>query len=207
MSSAPGGCRAGQGPRPGIQTGPPLDPATIPAGQARPRAGGVGVRVGWRLSGLGSRYRTDPRSDIPPVTRSRRGPPRDVPLIAVGAVCVAFIAVLVLLWQRGHLVAQSTAPHAVTYRTEGTAATTTVVFRSPTGTKKEGGVVIPLTTASDGSLGRHFTMYAGTPLSLSVKNETAVGSVTCIIEIDGAETDRQTSNDPFATATCHSSVH
>ena len=154
--------------------------------------GSAGTVAGWcdvRLTG-----RSGPVRD------------RDVPILAIAAVCIAVVAVLVAVWQRGGLVATSATRHVVTYRTDGTAATTTVVFRSPTGTKRETGVVIPLTTLSDGSMGRHFTMYAPTPVALSVTNETATGSVTCIIEIDGVETSRKTSNEPFGTSSCQGTL-
>lgn len=138
--------------------------------------------------------------------RSGRARQRDVPLLTIVTVVIAVVAVVVLLWQHGGRFVQSATPHGVTYRTEGTAATTTVVFRSPTGTKRETGDIIPLTTAADSSIGRHFTMYTGTPLSLSITNETGAGSVTCVIDADGTELDRQTSTDPFGTVTCHSSL-
>ena len=136
--------------------------------------------------------------------RSRQTRQRDIPLLTVVAIVIAITAVLVLLWQRRHQVAQSTAPHGVTCRTEGTAAATTVSFQSPTGTVRETGDAIPLTTPSDSSLGRHFTMYGGASVRLSVKNEAETGSVTCVIEVDGVDKARQASNDPFGTATCHS---
>lgn len=110
-----------------------------------------------------------------------------------------------MLWQRSGHLTPSTTLHEVTYRTEGTAATTTVVFQSPTGTKRETGDVIPLTTAADNSIGRHFTMSTGS-LSLSITNEAGTGSVTCVIEVDGVELDRRTSTEAFGTASCHASL-
>ena len=131
---------------------------------------------------------------------------RDIPLVSVIAISAAAIGVLLLFWQRGHLVVQSTAPHGVTYRTEGTAKATTVVFLSATGIKKQTGVVIPLTTAADNTIGRHYTLYGGQAATLTVTNETGDGSVTCVIEIDGIQSDRQVSNTPYGKAECHATI-
>jgi len=141
---------------------------------------------------------------MPPSRRGSRH--REVPLITIVAVAVAIAAVLSLLWLRRGSVDSSTRPHSVTYRTEGTAATTTVVFWSPNGTHKETGAVIPLTTAADNTLGLHFTMYSGNSADLTVRNETGIGAVTCVIEVDGTETTRKTSTDPYGTAHCKATV-